>query len=519
MRRAALVLVALALLLVPAPASAADRAHVGWGAGTTGGVGGTTWTVRTRAELKEALANRGDPAAPKVIRVVGDVNGHEAADGSLLGEQDYAPGYDLAQYMSCFGEDGAAWSDTRHDYCRAAAAAPADGVEPGGRMRGHDAVGRRAFVVAAGAAALFAGGGASGAEAAVVDGPLPDFHPALKDGLTFPLAWGRSPIRDFRAWRRTARAKVEELLIVDRDQHTPYVTEFGARSEAAGYSRELVTLSLTRYERVRGALLTPHGPGPFPAVLLLHDHGAKFDIGKEKLVRPWYDDARLASAQAWADKYFSGRFVGDELARRGYVVLCLDALGWGDRGPLTYDRQQALASNFYHLGSSLAGLMAREDARAAGLPGEPRPRGRAPGRGRRVLHGRLPRLADGRAQRRHRRRGRRLLDDRPEGNDGARQQHAARAVVVPHAPPRASPVSRLPRRGGHRRTQADALLRRRARPAVPRRRRPRGVRQAARRLALPPRRGAVRLETWPDLGHVFVDRMQDEVFAWLDSAL
>ena len=127
----------------------------------------------------------------------------------------------------------------------------------------------------------------------------------------------------------------------------------------------MVTFSLSRYGRVRGALLTPDGTGPFPAVLLLHDHGAKFDIGKEKLVRPWYDDTRLTSAQAWADRYFSGRFVGDELARRGYVVLAVDALGWGDRGPVTYEEQQALASNLYNLGSSLAGLMAREDVRAA----------------------------------------------------------------------------------------------------------------------------------------------------------
>ncbi len=88
-------------------------------------------------------------------------------------------------------------------------------------MSGHDAVGRRAFVVGAGAA-LFTGGTATNAEAAVVEGPLPDFHAALKAELTFPLAWGRSPIRDFRAWRRAARAKVEELLLVDRDERTPY---------------------------------------------------------------------------------------------------------------------------------------------------------------------------------------------------------------------------------------------------------------------------------------------------------
>lgn len=122
MRRAAAVLLAGVCLLGAAPqASAGERGPVGWasaGTGTTGGAGGTTWTVRTRAELKEALANAGEPTAPKVIRVVGDVNGHEAEDGSLLGEQDYAPGYDLTRYMSCFGPDGTTWSDTRYDYCK-----------------------------------------------------------------------------------------------------------------------------------------------------------------------------------------------------------------------------------------------------------------------------------------------------------------------------------------------------------------------------------------------------------------
>jgi pectate lyase len=109
-------------LLWPAPAaSAAERAPVGWastGSGTSGGAGGRTWTVETRAELEAALANDGDPTAPKVIRVVGDINGHESDDGSLLGEQDYAPGYDLGKYMSCFGEDGAVWSDTRFAHCK-----------------------------------------------------------------------------------------------------------------------------------------------------------------------------------------------------------------------------------------------------------------------------------------------------------------------------------------------------------------------------------------------------------------
>ena len=37
-------------------------------------------------------------------------------------------------------------------------------------------------------------------------------------------------------------------------------------------------------------LLIPKGDGPFPAIIVLHDHGAHFTIGKEKVVRPFSGD-------------------------------------------------------------------------------------------------------------------------------------------------------------------------------------------------------------------------------------
>ncbi|MGY1584540.1 dienelactone hydrolase family protein [Streptomyces sp. MN13] len=378
---------------------------------------------------------------------------------------------------------------------------------------------RRAFITGAAAAALTAGGSGTAGAADLVGGNLPDFHQALKDELTFPLAWGTSPVREFRAWRRAARAVVEDHLLVGRQEGTPYAPEYGERVRADGYTRETVTLSLTRYERVRGALLTPHGTGPFPAVLLLHDHGAKFDIGKEKLVRPWYDDTRLASAQAWADRYFSGRFVGDELARRGYVVLCLDALGWGDRGPLAYEQQQALASNLYNLGSSLAGLTAREDARAAAfLAGLDRVDARRVG-------------ALGFSMGAYRAWQTAALSDdvaaaatvcwmtglremMVPGNNTLRGQSSyymlhpglARHLDIPDVASIAAPRPMLFFHGA-----LDTLF-----PAD-------GVRAAQDRLRAVwrSRRAEERLvlKTWPDLGHVFVDRMQDEVFAWFDAVL
>ncbi|MGW8061320.1 dienelactone hydrolase family protein [Streptomyces ziwulingensis] len=347
---------------------------------------------------------------------------------------------------------------------------------------------------------------------------LPGCHPALKAELTFPLAWGTSPVRDFGAWRRTARAKVEEHLLVDRQDDTPYAPEYTARSDGDGYTRELVTVSLTRYARVRGALLTPHGAGPFPAVLLLHDHGSRFDIGKEKLVRPWYDDSRLAAAREWADRHFDGRFLGDELARRGHVVFCADALGWGDREPLTYTRQQALAGTLFQLGSSLAGLLAREDARAAGfLAGLARVDTRRVTAAGFSMGGyrawQTAALSDDLAAAVSVCWMTGLKDMLVPGNNTLRGQSAfhmlhpglARHLDHPDVASIAAPRPML-FLGGARDPLATAE----------------GVRAAHARLrAVWRSRGAgdrLRTEVWPDVGHAFPRRMQDEAFAWLESA-
>ncbi|MFE9648590.1 dienelactone hydrolase family protein [Streptomyces sp. NPDC006365] len=403
-------------------------------------------------------------------------------------------------------------------------------------------VGRRAFVAGAGAAvwaaqsgsgmsgpaiaaeppadaAAIAGSAGAGGTGGIVEGNLPDFYPALKDELRFPLAWGNSTIRDFRAWRRAARAKVEELLVAGRDD-TAYAPEFGDRAEADGYTRELVTFGLTRYGRVRGALLTPHGTGPFPAVLLLHDHGSKFDIGKEKLVRPWYDgEARLPSALEWAERCFSGRFVGDELARRGYVVLAVDALGWGDRGPLVYEQQQALAGNLYHLGSSPAGLMAREDVRAArflaGLDRVDRRRVAALGFSMGAYRAwQTAALSDDIAAGASVCWMTGLKEMMVPGNNTLRGQSAfhmlhpglARHLDIPDVAGIAAPKPLLLFNGG-----LDTLF-----P-------PEGVRVAYGKMRSVWRachaEERLRLKTWPESGHVFNSRMQDDVYAWLDEVL
>jgi dienelactone hydrolase len=198
---------------------------------------------------------------------------------------------------------------------------------------------------------------------------MPVFQPALKSRLTFPMAWSPQ-VRDLAAWRSAGRAKVWEATLQAPD-NTPYKAEVIAQVDRGSYVARQVVFNITADSRVRALLLVPKGAGPFPAALMLHDHGGKFDIGKEKLIEPWgaapLDAERHTASQAWAIKYFSGRYPGDALAERGYVVLAVDALGWSDRGALTGDAQQALAANAFNLGSSLAGIMALEDTRAAGF--------------------------------------------------------------------------------------------------------------------------------------------------------
>ncbi|CNH41548.1 putative hydrolase [Yersinia massiliensis] len=196
----------------------------------------------------------------------------------------------------------------------------------------------------------------------ITENNLPVFYPQLKRQMTYQSSWLAGKYTDFALWKSDSRKILRQALLTP-DSTIAFAAEKLDQQDRGSYVAEKIAFNITDESRVQGLLLTPKRKGPHPAIVLLHDHGSKFDIGKEKMIRPWGDSAQLASAQAWSDKFFSGKFIGDELAKRGYVVLSIDALGWGDRGPMSYEQQQALASNFFNLGRSLAGNMAYEDMR------------------------------------------------------------------------------------------------------------------------------------------------------------
>ncbi len=216
---------------------------------------------------------------------------------------------------------------------------------------------------------------------------LPLFREARLEQMDFPLAFDPERHPDFDAWRRLARRTLLEHLgppPPERDFDPVVVAE----EEREGYVARKILFNVSGFSRIPAYLLTPVGKGPFPAVLALHDHGARFSIGKEKVIEPIEarDDV-LADARQWATESYGGRFFGDELAKRGYVVLAIDALFWSERGQLEdlkgdgetrkrerdarnkaaaeFHDQQKLASNLFLMGMSWCGLITWDDIRSA----------------------------------------------------------------------------------------------------------------------------------------------------------
>lgn len=202
-----------------------------------------------------------------------------------------------------------------------------------------------------------------------VTGNMPVFYQQMKQQLTYPLAWGKAEEKDFAKWKAQARHVLAECIQNLQPAPKAYAMEVTDREQRDGYEARKIRFNLSEWSRVPAYLLVPEGKGPFPAIVLLHDHGAHFSIGKEKMVRPFHVAPEvMEDADQWARQCYDGQYVGDYLARHGYVVLAVDALFWGERGRkegTSYDAQQALASNFLQMGASWGAFINVDDMRSA----------------------------------------------------------------------------------------------------------------------------------------------------------
>ena len=199
---------------------------------------------------------------------------------------------------------------------------------------------------------------------------LPVYADSLIADLTYPMAWGNSKVKNFKKWKRLARKKVFDCMLMPPP---PPVDGYKAKvlfeEQREGYKAKKIEIQLSRYYTVPAYILIPDGKGPFPAINLLHDHGAHLFIGKEKTIRPLAceDSIVIKDAEEWSAGGYEGQFFGDFLARHGYIVLSTDAPMWGERGQKEgprRDKYDMIAGNMMMYGIDLCAWMTYDDIAA-----------------------------------------------------------------------------------------------------------------------------------------------------------
>ena len=208
-------------------------------------------------------------------------------------------------------------------------------------------------------------------------GEIPTYVETLKKELTYPMAWGNSPIKNFKKWKKAARGKVFECMMTPPKAAAAWDMEVLGEEQRDGYKAQKIAFNINAYSRITAYLLIPDGKGPFPTVNALHDHGAHLFIGKEKMVRPFFtpeeQDAPakqalcqeiLDDADVWAKQLYDNQYVGDYLAKHGYVVFAADAPMWGERGRkegVDRNKYDLIAGNMMMLGRDLSAFMTYDD--------------------------------------------------------------------------------------------------------------------------------------------------------------
>lgn len=208
-------------------------------------------------------------------------------------------------------------------------------------------------------------------------GEIPTYVETLKKELTYPMAWGNSPIKNFKKWKKAARAKVFECMMTPPKAAAAWDMEVLGEEQRDGYKAQKIAFNINAYSRITAYLLIPDGKGPFPTVNALHDHGAHLFIGKEKMIRPFFTPVEqdsptkqalcleiLDDADAWAKQLYDNQYVGDYLAKHGYVVFSADAPMWGERGRkegVDRNKYDLIAGNMMMLGRDLSAFMTYDD--------------------------------------------------------------------------------------------------------------------------------------------------------------
>jgi dienelactone hydrolase len=133
---------------------------------------------------------------------------------------------------------------------------------------------------------------------------------------------------DLTGWKASARDALLGHLSYSPEPVQPD-PQLLSRTDRGEYIEELLWFGTAPNVRVPAYLLIPkHRKLPAPALVALHDHGAFYVWGKEKLVAI---DNEHPSLREFKANLYGGRSIASDLVTRGYVVIVIDMFYWGER--------------------------------------------------------------------------------------------------------------------------------------------------------------------------------------------
>jgi len=185
---------------------------------------------------------------------------------------------------------------------------PADGTNP---LSPHS-LSRRGFLAGA------AGGAIAGAIVA-------------RSGLSLPATDGSNPLPG-----GALQQKLLDCLGGAWPDGGPLDARLEKTEQKDGYRRERISYLVEPLERIAVYLLVPDGiseRSKAPGICIWHQHAGQYDVGKEE------------PAGVYAPDNNSMHMTGVALAREGYVVVCPDAAGFGERNRAPHEGGQTLRSS------------------------------------------------------------------------------------------------------------------------------------------------------------------------------
>ena len=155
------------------------------------------------------------------------------------------------------------------------------------------------------------------------------FLKRLESHSKFSLSWLNEEYHDFEEWSKRARKAIFDHLCYTPDPVDP---DPGIQEsvDMGDYVREKIYFNTTPDIRVPAYVLIPkNAKFPAPGIVALHDHGAMYYWGKEKIVETKADKHPVL--QEFKAKYYESNNFTTDLVHRGYVVVVIDMFYWGER--------------------------------------------------------------------------------------------------------------------------------------------------------------------------------------------